>query len=399
MKPRTFTLASLASVALLSGAALAQPRLDEEHQRLAQEVAAKAIEFMRAKQDAESGGWSVAPPGRQLPAITALVVNGLRLNGMPNDDPAVRRGVEFLLAHRKPDGGIYDTLLPSYNTACALSALAGIDDPNAIAAIEPAQRFLVSLQWSEESGDDPTVARVGPDNPFYGGIGYGQHGRPDLSNLGLALQGLKDSGLDQDSPAFKRATVFLSRLQMVDEINDMPYADGSEQGGFIYATGPDAAHPTIGESKAGEIVETLPDGTKVSRLRAYGSMTYTGFKSYVYAGLPRDDERVQAALNWLRRHYSLDENPGLGQEGLYYYYVVMARALDAWDEPAIQVTTEDGREESRRWAEDLVRKLASLQQPDGSFRPIAARWMEGDPELITAYALIALGAARGGPVN
>ncbi|MCL4742418.1 MAG: hypothetical protein KJZ54_09475 [Phycisphaerales bacterium] len=398
MRGRITAISFLAG-ALLCGSALAQPRLDDEHKRLAQEVATKAIEYMRAKQDAESGGWSVAPPGRQLPAITALVVNGLRLNGVPSDDPAVRRGVAFLLSHRKPDGGIYDTLLPSYNTACALSALAGLDDPNAVAAIEPAQRFLVSLQWSEESGDNPTVARVGPDNPFYGGIGYGQHGRPDLSNLGLALQGLHDSGLDRDSPAFKRALVFLSRLQMVDEINDMPYADGSEQGGFIYATGPDAAHPTIGESKAGEIVETLPDGTKVSRLRAYGSMTYTGFKSYVYAGLPRDDERVRAALDWLRRHYSLEENPGLGAEGLYYYYVVMARALDAWGEPTIEVTSENGREESRLWAEDLVRTLAALQQPDGSFRPVAARWMEGDTELITAYALVALGAARGGTVD
>ena len=398
MHDRTIIIACLAAV-LLGGSAFAQPRLNDEHQRMAQEVAARAVEYLRARQDPESGGWSVAPPGRQLPAITALVVNGLRLNGVPNDDPAVRRGVEFLLAHRKPDGGIYDTLLPSYNTACALSALAGLDDPKARDAIGPAQQFLVSLQWSEESGDNPTVARVGPDNPFYGGIGYGQHGRPDLSNLGIALQGLKDSGLDQDAPAFKRALVFLSRLQMVDEINDMPYADGSEQGGFIYATGPNAAHPTIGESKAGEIVETLPDGSKVSRLRAYGSMTYTGFKSYVYAGLPRDDERVRAALGWLRRHYTLSENPGLGPEGLYYYYVVMARALDAWGEPTIVVTDENGREETRLWAEDLVRTLASLQQPDGSFRPVAARWMEGDPELITAYALIALGAARGGTAN
>ena len=31
----------------------------------------------------------------------------------------------------------------------------------------------------------------------------------------------------------------------------------------------------------------------------------------------------------MKRHYSLQENPGLGEGGLYYYLHLLAKALDA----------------------------------------------------------------------
>jgi squalene-hopene/tetraprenyl-beta-curcumene cyclase len=146
----------------------------------------------------------------------------------------------------------------------------------------------------------------------------------------------------------------------------------------------------------GRASETLDDGTKVSRLRAYGSMTYAGFKSYVYAGLKKDDPRVQAAIEWIGRNYTLKENPGAGEDGLYYYYVVFARAMQAHGEPTVRVVSADGATQERRWAKDLVAQLATLQEPDGSFRPTkdGARWMEDNKVLITAYSLIALEAAQ-----
>ena len=57
-------------------------------------------------------------------------------------------------------------------------------------------------------------------------------------------------------------------------------------------------------------------------------MTYAGFKTYVYAELPRTDQRVTAAYDWIRRNYSVSENPGMGPSGMYYYYVVFARGLE-----------------------------------------------------------------------
>ena len=54
--------------------------------------------------------------------------------------------------------------------------------------------------------------------------------------------------------------------------------------------------------------------------RAYGSMTYAGMQSLIYANVDKNDPRVKLALKWLENSYNLDENPGMGVQGLYYYY-------------------------------------------------------------------------------
>ena len=43
----------------------------------------------------------------------------------------------------------------------------------------------------------------------------------------------------------------------------------------------------------------------------------------------KDDPRITAAMTWLKKTYTLDENPGLGKQGLFYYYHTFAKALDA----------------------------------------------------------------------
>ncbi len=373
--------------------------------------------YLRAAQDPETGGWSVPTDERlpHFPAITGLVLTGLVLDQTidPND-ATVTRAAEYLLSWQQADGGIYDRMLPSYGTSISLSALAPLDeDPAVRDAIARAQAFLKRVQYSEAAdptaGGDESPDPVDPEHPFYGGVGYGKHGRPDLSNLNLALQGLHDSGTSPDDASFQRALAFLERTQMLDSVNPMPYADGSSQGGFIYATAPNAAALSVGDggpalggdglgqSQAGLIEETLDDGTTVSRLRAYGSMTYAGFKSYLFASLERDDPRVRGALRWIEHNYTLAENPGMGEQGLYYYFVTFARALDAWGEPTIERAT-DGTPEPRDWANDLIDRLAELQQPDGSFEVRHERWLEDDPVLISAYSLIALRhAVRGTP--
>lgn len=371
----------------------------------ARAMADRAIAYLRKQQDEKTGGWGVPEEGSNrpvFPAITGLVVTGMLANGtVPPTDPAIARAQAFMLKYQQPDGGIYDRMLPSYNTAIVLSALAKLGTPEARAAIPAAQDFLRKLQWSEASvaevGGGEAPKPIDKSHPFYGGIGYGKHGRPDLSNLSFMLQALHDSGVPSDDPAFQRALVFLQRVQMLDSVNDMSYADGSKQGGFIYATSVNQDGVGVGQSQAeaAMIEETLDDGTNVSRLRAYGSMTYAGFKSYIYAGLKKDDPRVLAAKDWISRHYTLEENPGAGLDGLYYYLVTFARAMEAWGEPQLTVKLPSGETADRDWREDLVERLSRLQNEDGSFRSVDDRWMENDPVLITAYALIALQAAGG----
>lgn len=489
---RTLIGPVIAALTIVSGVRAEDPR-----EVKARPVIDKAVAYLRAQQDQATGGWSVPKEGPAYPAITALVLNGMLMEpGIKAEDPAVKRGVDFVLKHRQADGGIYDKVLPSYNTSIVLSMLARVGTPEAKSAIKPAQEFLKSLQFGEaavvEGAFKGETGRVDKAHPFYGGVGYGRSGRPDNSNLNFFLQAMADSGLSEKDESVQRALVFLKRTQMLGTSNDMPYAKGSTQGGFIYSTSAGKDNIGKGQSYGGEIAETLsgPSGTAamivlkggadgkprvlkrdeikdrvakamgastdkavadaaesilvllgptsngessdqfeartavgsadalipvltrafeedgkliaeinvkavkewqgVSRLRAYGSMSYAGFKSLVYAKLPRDDARVAGVLEWVRHNYTLKENPGLGTDGMYYYYLTFARAMDAWGEPMIEVVHADGSKETRDWAMDLIDQLASLQNPDGSFKSVDDRWMENNPTLITAYALLAL---------
>ena len=139
---------------------------------------------------------------------------------------------------------------------------------------------------------------------------------------------------------------------------------------------------------------TTPDGRKVPR--SYGSMTYAGLKSMIYAGVSKDDPRVKGAMEWIRKHWSLDENPAMrdasadmANHGLYYYFYVFAHALDAYDEPVIT----DSHGTPHDWRRELVDKIATVQHPDGSWVG-EKRWMENNPVLTTAYVVLALEEAQ-----
>ncbi|HEX7009513.1 MAG TPA: prenyltransferase/squalene oxidase repeat-containing protein [Phycisphaeraceae bacterium] len=359
--------------------------VDDAHRQKALAAIERGIAYLRSTQNAD-GSWSPQPG----PAITALAITPMLDHAGPGpDDPAAERGLAYILSKVQPDGGIYDGILANYNTAICLSALGRVRErPDVAEVIVRAQDFLRQLQWSNQS--DPHGRQVDESHPFFGGAGYGKHGRPDLSNTQMMLQGLYDSGLDCRDPAFQRALVFISRCQGVPG-NDLFKEQIVQDGGFIYATSIDQDHIGVPQSMASpEMIDEARAGRPVSGLRTYGSMTYAGFKSYIYALLRRDDPRVVAAYDWIRGHYTLQQNPGmpsgLEHHGLYYYYVTFARALNAWGQDDIE--TLDGQR--RDWANDLIDQLASLQRPDGSWMNDADRWMEGDPNLVTAYALIAL---------
>jgi squalene-hopene/tetraprenyl-beta-curcumene cyclase len=323
------------------------------------------------------GGWA-AQAG---PGVSALVLKALiQEPTVGPQHPAVRRGIECVLKSQRDDGGIYSAegLLKNYESSVVLSMLAVTKHPAYDKPIAALQKFLKDNQWDEGEGKSP-------DDPWYGGAGYGQGKRPDLSNTQMMLEALHDSGLPKDDPVYQKALVFIGRCQMLGETNDQVFARGATDGGFIYT--PAAG----GESKADE------DADGRSALRCYGSMTYAGFKSMLYAGLTRDDRRVHAALQWMRRHWTLEFNPNMpeaqSRQGLFYYYNVFGRALAAYGEPVLKDDT--GREHV--WRQELVEQLAKLQKPDGSWSNDADRWMEGLPALTTAYSLLALQAAYPNP--
>ncbi|MEZ6021029.1 MAG: prenyltransferase/squalene oxidase repeat-containing protein [Planctomycetota bacterium] len=248
--------------------------------------------------------------------------------------------------------------------------------------IAKAQKYLLGLQADEGEG-------YSEGDRWYGGIGYGDDERPDLSNLQMALEALDASGLPKDHEAYQRAIKFLERCQNRSESNDISIQDGD----VIITSGNDGGSAYMpGDSKAGYV--TLPGGKQVPR--SYGSMTYALLKSYVIAGLPADDARVKAAFDWLQKNYTLDVNPGFdtskdpraAYQGLFYYYMAMSRALSSLG--VEELVDADGK--AHAWRRELAGRLLSLQSKEnGSWiNRNAPRWWEGNPMLGTAYALGAL---------
>jgi squalene-hopene/tetraprenyl-beta-curcumene cyclase len=260
-------------------------------------------------------------------------------------------------------------------TSTVVSALAAIDGAEYSEPIAGGTKWLQEAQWDEGEG-------LTNRQDWYGGAGYGNHGRPDLSNTQMMLEALYDAGLSPDEPAFQRALAFLGRTQNLESVNNADWA--GNDGGFIYTSangGESMASQAAGEGRRGE---NMPPDSRT--LRSYGSMTYAGFKSLLYAGLSPEDPRVKAAFDWIRAHFTFDENPGVGQQGLYYYYHAMARALRVAQEPVI--TDDEGVDHN--WREALIDAIADRQREDGAWLNEADRWMESHPALVTAYAVLAL---------
>ena len=328
----------------------------------------KAVAYL---QGAQAPDGSYAP--QMGPGVTAVVASGILRHGRSPDDPAVAKSLEYLKGFVQPDGGIYraGTFYRNYETSLALMCFVEANhDGRYDELIANADRFLRGLQWA---GDDES-------DPAYGGAGYGRHKRPDLSNTSFLIDALRAAGAGPDDPAIQKALVFVSRCQNLEsEHNTTPFPAKNPDGGFYYT--PAAG----GSSQAGE----TPEGG----LRSYASMTYAGLKSMIYAGVKPDDPRIQAALEWIRNHYQLDTNPGMGLAGLYYYYHVFAKALDA----AGIDTFEDAQGVEHDWRQDLLRELVNKQRPDGSWINEEIRWMEGEPSLVTGYALLALAYVRPAP--
>ena len=324
----------------------------------------KAVQFLRTTQ-ADDGSWS-SPTAL---GITGLVTYALLESGVPADDPTVARGLKFLEGFVQEDGGIYhpQTRHKNYETSVTVLAFrAANDDDRYAKTIAGAADFLKGLQWNKDEG-------LTSQDPAFGGAGYGSHQRPDLSNTQFFLEALKAAGVPQEDEAFQQALIFVSRCQNLEgEANTTPFAAKINDGGFYY-------NPAAGgTSQAG----TTPDGG----LRSYASMTYAGLKSMIYAGLTPDDPRVKAAQEWIKKFYSLEENPGMGQQGLYYYYHTFAKTLDVLGVDQFV----DASGTAHDWRDELAAELISKQQPNGSWSNPTERWYEGDPNLATAYALLAL---------
>ncbi len=326
----------------------------------------KAYDFLKGKQ-AEDGSW-MADIG---PGMTALTAAALVKSGRPADDPAVAKAIKYVEKYIQKDGGVYNRGLETYTTALAVVAFKECNaDKKYDKVIGAAMKYLTGLQDGET--DDKKLG--------YGGMSYGpKMGGPDVSNTGFFVEALVAAGAGKDDPALKKALVFLSRAQnLPGEENDQPFAkkaDKDDEGGFVY-------NPADQDKK--ESGKKTPAGG----LRSEGGMTYTGLKSFLYAGVDKKDKRVQAALKWIGKHYTLDENPGQKTSGLFYYYHTFAKAMHALGDD--EFADADGKKHP--WRKELFDKLKGMQAKDGSWvnADTNRAYMENKPELATAFAVLSL---------
>jgi len=344
----------------------------------------RAVAWLIKQQEAD-GSW------RHHPAITGLALTALARSAKP-PPAAVTRAAQFILSNVKSNGAIYgggDTdKYPNYSTAICAMALLATGDAAYTETIRHARRFLLDSQFDEAEG-------YTPQSPSYGGIGYGKRERPDLSNTQWALEAIRltesletqagGSPHETSRQHWQRAVQFLQRCQNLPAANDQPWAKNvreADVGGFIYMPGDPAKNiPPLSFAD-----DEVPAQSDRQPLRSYGSMTYAGLKSFIYAELTKDDPRVKAALHWLARNYTLEENPGLGGQGLYYYLHTVVKTFTALGDD----TFTDAAGKVHDWRHELMKKLVNLQKADGFWQNDNNRWWENDPILCTSYSLIAL---------
>lgn len=376
MKHALFILLVLMQYALpAEKSTLPAIRGDESFKNEVQRSIDRGLDWLKAEQN--TNGWWSTP---DHPALTALPV--MAFNGDPSKRhtraPFMTNAYTHILRHAKPSGGIFATNLPTYNTALSMMALVSANDPAYNPVLRKARAYLVGLQTD--------FGEVGAtDDVFDGGIGYGtKYKHSDMGNTSAALEALHYTRYllqDQNSADAKdlnwtAAIQFLQNCQNLPPHNKQSWvsAHAKDHGGFVYYPGHSMAG---GETNA---------ATGRVALRSYGSISYGGLLSYIYAQLKRDDPRVKAVFDWLRRNYTLAENPGMGPQGFYYYFHTLTKALTAYGVNELELA--DGRKVA--WRREVASRLMDLQKRDGSWQNDNSRWWENDPVLVTAYALLTL---------
>lgn len=333
----------------------------------------KGNDFLKSQQHS-NGWWSTA----EHPSVTALALSAMM--GEPNErfknSVEAKKGYAFVLGCARPDGGIYVTNLANYNTAICMMGLLAARDPAHETVLRRARAYLIN-------GQADLGVKGQFDTAWDGGLGYSHdEGRSDMNNTVTALEALYYSKhlIGDKDPAAKdlnwaAAIHFLQNCQNLPGVNKAAWVsiDPKDRGGFVY-------DPET--SKAGS---TTNANGKIA-LRSYGSISYAGLLSYIYADVKQSDPRVLAVLDWLRANYSLTENPGMGQQGYFYYLHLMTKALNAARVDVLELPG-GGKLD---WRKDVALRLIDLQKRDGSWQNDTGRWWEKDANLVTVYCVLAL---------
>lgn len=354
------------------------------------EAYAKAADALVAQQK-EHGAWMMQTPDGTVDTRAYTALLALALTDAPEElqtkyRPNVERALAYLAGTQNADGSFSELgdFFKTYLTGIVLSALSSRETDRS----KYGDHILKAVQYLK--------ATQQKDGLYAGGLGYGDQepNKPkpnDLANLSttaFATDGIHAAGIPKDDPYWQLVVEFAQKCQSNSEANKDPellkllenagYKVGDD-GGFYYAPLPEHNKTPATKAKDGKMVQT-----------SYGSMTYDGLQIYLMAGLKKDDPRVAAAVRWVKKNYKLDGHPGFEfdakarthLQGLYYYYLVMARALNAYGENPL--VTSDGKKHD--WPNEMGQKMIALMEGDGWVNK-QSRWQEGSSVLVTSYVL------------
>jgi len=373
--------------------------LGDELDKQTGEALHKGRTYLLGKRDDATGGWDpTGPVAAGYTAFGALALIATTPKESVSTDPTILKALEFLKSKQKDDGSIWSNAqYVNYETSVALAALAGARVA-AMSGVQGKARDFIAA--SQIHADETALS--------YGGFPYQSKSDPtapaDLSNAQFAAAGLHEAGLPADNEVWKRLAAYLAKVQNRAETNTtvVKRADKDLKTEVEIVSGNDGgAGYGPGMSKSGLIKRA--DGKY--EVRSYGSMTYALVKCLLFAGVKADDPRVAAAIAWASKNFALDRNPGFehdadaakkGQQGYYYYLLTMARALAEYEKAtgkAMTVTDAEGKPHA--WRREIAARLVSLQKADGSWQNPVDRWEEGNPLVVSSYAMQALAICQG----
>lgn len=337
----------------------------------------RALDWLVAKQQGD-GSWRSEhyAPLRSGFAVTPLVRLAVEpclqtSAGLIRCPGQHLRPLWWIRSRVSPDGvvGFDDPELPeypNYATSLAVRCLVADEVDADRPLIARMVKYLVEQQYCEATGFEP-------EHVCYGGWGFGgvrptgtSPGHMDIGHTRHVLEALRAAGHD-DPQTYARAERFLDRMQK----RNTPAFDG----GFYFS-------PIVTAANKGG--ETIIDGT--TYYNSYATCTCDGVLALLACGVKRDDERIAAADEWLKKHPRLDFPEGVlegtdtnwGTSIRFYHFAARAECYAALDRPG-------------EWRSELRAILEKLQQPDGSFVNREGFLMkEDDPILCTALAVMAL---------
>jgi hypothetical protein len=251
----------------------------------------QGVQYLKNKQQ-KNGNWKEYPGETVGP--TALVVLALISSGVPKDDPAIDRSMNYLrLFHGNKAGRNY---------AVSLQTMA-------FCLVEP-ERDLAHIRENVELLEKSQNREHSEHNGGWDYVAIDGNQRTDLSNSQFSILALYEAervGVSVPKEVWQRASRYWLNTQNKD-------------GSWGYTPSPNGG--CSGSGHGSMTCAGIASTVITSGIIGAGGAKINGNK--ILCSLPsnrKETEQIEAGIDWLGRHFSVSQNP---QYSSYHYYYLYA---------------------------------------------------------------------------